>query len=63
MYFAQGLYPQPYVYKEEKDVEKTKGKESREERRNLQQNKLPVTSKGRKNEPLNQIVTFLLMAL
>jgi hypothetical protein len=40
MYFAQGLYPSPYVYKEEKDVEKTKGKDSRkEERRNLQQNK------------------------
>lgn len=39
MYFAQGLYPSPYVYKEKKDVEKTKGKESREERRKLQQNK------------------------
>jgi hypothetical protein len=51
------------VYKEEKDVEKTKGKESTEERRNLQQNKLPLTNKGRKNEPLNQIVTFLLMTL
>jgi len=63
MYFAQVLYSRPYVYKEEKDVEKTKGKESTEERRNLQQNKLPLTNKGRKNEPLNQIVTFLLMTL
>ena len=33
MYFAQGLYPSPYVYKEEKDVEKTKGKESKEGRK------------------------------
>jgi hypothetical protein len=59
------------VFKEEKDVEKTKGKESMEERKkqlatkqtNKQKNKLPPTSKGKKNEPVNQNVTFLLMTL
>jgi hypothetical protein len=55
------------VYKEEKDVEKTKGKESKDERKKEETynktNKLPLTSKGRKNEPLSQIVAFLLMTL
>lgn len=55
------------MYKEEKDVENMKGKESKEERKKEktfnETNKLLLTSKGRKYEPLSQIVVFLLMIL
>ena len=63
MYFAQGLYPSPYVYKEENNVEKTKGEERKKKLATKQKNKLPLTSKGRKNGPLNQTVSFLRMTL